>query len=206
MTEKNKLLQRDDSNPVYYIISVFELLLQYYRDNSLERAVRAEKLLQSLHSIFKSETTARVLFYFIEHKAATGWLVQVHLHLPEVTAYYILRKLRKMGFIVPAKEIRKQVDSKGGPRPTVWALVGSHQEEVAAAIRLHYRSLSPKYLAAEKVAQSALTRFSTIRVYNTVTQRQLVDETRRLEVNYKVSDVAEIALEILHEKGVQVIR
>ena len=39
----------------------------------------------------------------------------------------------------------------------MWGLVGScSDEEVARAVTLHYRTLSPKYRAAEKVAQTIL--------------------------------------------------
>ena len=53
--------------------------------------------------------------------------------MPEATAYRSLKQLRFLGFVVPALKVSKVKRSKGGPRPTVWALEGASQEEVTRA-------------------------------------------------------------------------
>jgi len=53
--------------------------------------------------------------------------------MPEATAYRALKQLKSLGFIVPALKVSKVKNSRGGPRPNVWALEGASQEEVARA-------------------------------------------------------------------------
>ncbi|GAI17369.1 unnamed protein product [marine sediment metagenome] len=71
--------------------------------------------------------------YFCLHGAATAWNLRNELDMPEATAYRALKQLKILGFIVPALKVSKITHSKGGPRPTVWALDGASQEEVARA-------------------------------------------------------------------------
>jgi len=60
--------------------------------------------------------------------------------MPEATAYRALKQLRTLGFIVPALKVSKVRHSRGGPRPTIWALEGASQEEVARAYHEMRRS------------------------------------------------------------------
>jgi len=76
---------------------------------------------------------SKVFKYFCLHGAATAWTLQNELDMPEATAYRSLKQLRFLGFVVPALKVSKVKRSKGGPRPTVWALEGASQEEVTRA-------------------------------------------------------------------------
>jgi len=60
--------------------------------------------------------------------------------MPEATAYRALKQLRTLGFIAPALKVSKVRHSKGGPRPTIWALEDASQEEVARAYHEMRRS------------------------------------------------------------------
>ena len=105
----------------------FKLLLDKC-DNNSTRIV-----LSKLRSIFGSKAVSEVFTYFCLHGAATGWTLRNELDMPEATAYRALKQLRSLGFIEPALKVSKISHSKGGPRPTVWALEGASQEEVARA-------------------------------------------------------------------------
>ena len=117
----------DEGNPIGDIVYAFKLLL-YKGDNNSTNII-----LSKLRRIFSSEAVSEVFTYFCQHGAATAWVIQCQLDMPEATTYRALKQLRILGFIVPAIKVSKMKRSKGGPRPTVWALEGATQEEVTKA-------------------------------------------------------------------------
>ena len=121
-----KTLSVDEGNPIYDIIQVFKALFKQ-RESDSKRTV-----LSKLQSIFASKAVSEVFTYFCLQGAATAWNIRKELNMPETTVYRALKQLRILGFVVPAMKVRK-VKSRGGPRPTVWALEGASQEEVARA-------------------------------------------------------------------------
>ena len=78
-------------------------------------------------------------------------------------------------------------------------------EEVARAIMLHYRTLSPKYRAAEKVAQTILDEFKRDQPME-VNNRDIMHRVKAMRIPYSGSDVADLAAQYLHEKGIKVWR
>ena len=74
-----------------------------------------------------------VFTYFCLHGATTAWTLQNDLDMPEATAYRALKQLRSLKIVVPALKMSKTKRSKGGPRPTVWALEDTSLEEVTRA-------------------------------------------------------------------------
>jgi len=90
--------------------------------------------------------------------------------------------------------------------PRVWGLVGHcSDEEVARAITLHYRALSPKYRAAEKVAQTILDEFKRDRPME-VKYRDIMQRVKAMKIPYSGPDVTDLAAQYLHEKGIKVWR
>ena len=122
-----RTLSCDESSPIDDIVYAFKLLLDKCDNNS------THIVLSKLRSIFASKAVSEVFTYFCLHGAATGWALRNDLNMPEANAYRALKQLKTMGFIVPAMKVTKVNRSKGGPRPTVWALEGASQEEVARA-------------------------------------------------------------------------
>ncbi|GAI16172.1 unnamed protein product, partial [marine sediment metagenome] len=144
-------LSPDESNPNIDIIKKLKLLLLYKSTNPLDRARHAQRLLSFFESIFTSGSTGAIFLYLLDRGAATSWLIQVDLEIPEATAYQSMKRLRAMKLITPEWRIPKQKGSKGGPRPVVWALLDSSVEDVARAARDHQRAQSPNYRVAEKL-------------------------------------------------------
>lgn len=126
----------DESNPIGNIIQAFKALFPRYSNAAYKRII-----LSKLRGIFNSYSASTIFTYFCQHGAATAWVLQCHLDICETTTYRALKPLRELGFIVPALKVSKVKRSKGGPRPTVWALEGASPQEVADALRLHYRLL-----------------------------------------------------------------
>ena len=196
----------DESNPVYDIIYAFKLLLQQCGSNSSASIVKAQTILSKIRGILVSESTAEVFFYLCLKGAATAWVLRCQLDMPEATAYRALKKLRSLGFITPAIKVYKTRNSKGGPRPTVWALDGASTEDVANALKLHYRMLSPKFRIAEEVAQSIIDEYMKPNHATEISYREIIIHIKELKIPFRAPDIADLAATYLHEKGIKVWR
>jgi len=70
---------------------------------------------------------------------------------------------------------------------------------------LHYQRLSPKYRAAEKVAQTILDEFTEDRPME-VKYGDIMHKVKKMKIPYSGPDVADLAAQYLHEKGIKVWR
>lgn len=201
-----KLPPQDESNPVYHIIYAFKLLLLNRGSNSPFSIVYAQTILSKIRGILGSDSTAETFAYLCLNGASTAWVLQCKLDIPESTTYRALKQLRSLGFITPAIKVSKVKGSKGGPRPTVWVLEGATTEEVARALNLHYRMISPKYKIAEEVAQSILDDYITPRQVTEITYREIIVQVKELKIPFSTPDIADLAATYLHEKGIKVWR
>ena len=163
-------------------------------------------MLSKIRSIFSSEAVSEVFTYFCLHGASTAWVVQCHLEMSEATTYRALKQLRSLKIIVPALKVGKSRKSKGGPRPTVWALEDTSPDDVAEALRLHYRLLSPNYRIAEKVAQTILDEFHEKGKPPEINYREIIIHIKELKIPFTTPDIADLAAQYLHEKGIKVWR
>lgn len=201
-----RLVSSDESNPNIIIIKKMKLILYNESINPLEKVMWAQRLLSFLESIFKSEATGAVFMYLLGRGAATSWLIQVDLDMPESTAHRALKRLRKLGLITPEWRIPKAKHSPGGPRPYVWALLDAHTEDVARAARDHQRALSPKYRIAEEVAQSILDDYITPRQVTEINYREIIIHVKELNIPFRTPDIADLAATYLNERGIKVWR
>lgn len=188
-------------------VDVYRRLLLLNEKNNLATTLKnIQELLSFSEKVFSSSSVAETFLYFCLHGAATAWVLQAELSLPEATTYRALKRLRALRIVVPALKARKLKSSKGGPKPTVWSLEGASPEEVATALKLHYRMLSPKYRAAEEVAQSILDDYVAKRKLDEISYREIIVQIKELRLPYRAPDIADLAAQYLHEKGVKVWR
>lgn len=170
---------QDETNSTINTIKKMKLLLLSESTNPIKRAKHANKILSFIESIFSSHGTAEVFVYLLEHGAATAWTLQVDLQIPESTAYRALKRLRRLGLIDAAIKLHRLHDVRGGPRPTVWMLLGADVETVPLAINRHNRALSPNYRMAEEIAQSLLETWLVPKRLSEYHYRDLVVDVRR---------------------------
>ncbi|GAJ12907.1 unnamed protein product, partial [marine sediment metagenome] len=145
-----------------------------------------------------------VFIYLLDRNACTAWLLQVHLNMPEATAYRTLKRLRSLGVLEKVMIIRKPVKSSGGPRPTVWAILGASREDIANVIGDHNRSLSPKYRVAEEIVQSMMKDFMSIRVKQEITRKEIHFVLNEFKMPYRKYDVQLFIEQIFKDKGIKV--
>ncbi len=194
-----------ETNFVRYT-QIFRQLLLLNEKNDLATTLKnIQELLNFSESIFSSPAVAETFLYFCLHGAGTAWVLQTELNQPEATVYRTLKRLRAVGLISPALKVSKVQSSKGGPRPTVWSLESATGDEIAAALKHHYRTLSPKYRVAEEVAQTILDQYVQ-KGHEEITYRDLLDQIKEMRIPFKAPDIADLAAQYLVEKGVKVWR
>lgn len=208
MSDKKRSAARGGrgSNFIKYIEVYRQLLLLNEKNNLATTLKNIQELLTFTEKVFSSPAVAEVFLYFCLHGAATAWVIQNELSLPEATAYRALKRLRSIGIVVPALKVSKVKSSKGGPRPTVWSLDGSSNEEVAKSLRLHYQLLSPKFQVAETVAQTILEEYLNKRKLDEISYREIVVQIKALRVPFRTPDIADLAATYLNERGIKVWR
>jgi hypothetical protein len=199
-------ISRGESNFRKYV-EVYRRLLLLNEENNLATTLKnIQELLSFSEKIFSSSAIAEAFLYFCLHGASTAWVLQNELNMPEATAYRALKRLRCLGIVVPALKVSKVRNSKGGPRPTVWALEGGSTEEVARALRLHYRMLSPKFRVAEGVAQSIMDEYIVKRNVYEISYKEIVIQVKEMKIPFRTPDIANLAADYLHDKGIKVWR
>jgi predicted transcriptional regulator len=208
MSDKKRSAARGGrgNNFIKYIEVYRQLLLLNEKNNLATTLKNIQELLTFTEKVFSSPAVAEVFLYFCLHGAATAWVIQNELSLPEATAYRALKRLRSIGIVVPALKVSKVKSSKGGPRPTVWSLDGSSNEEIAKSLRLHYQLLSPKFQVAETVAQTILEEYINKRNVDEISYREIVVQIKALRVPFRTPDIADLAATYLNERGIKVWR
>jgi predicted transcriptional regulator len=197
-------VSRNESNFLKYV-DVYRRLLLLNGENNLATTLKnIQELLSFSEKIFSSSAVAEAFLYFCLHGASTAWVLQNELNMPEATAYRALKRLRSLDIVVPALKVSKLKSSKGGPRPTIWALEGASTEEVARALRLHYKMLSPKFRVAEDVAQTIIDEYLSKRNVDEISYREIVIKVKELRMPFRTPDIANLAATYLHEKGIKV--
>jgi len=193
-----------ESIPVYDIVREFRILLSKCKNYSQDQLTWTRRTLSLCRGVFSSEAVASAFIYLCSHGAATAWILQVQLGLPEATAFRVLKRLRALGVVEPVLKLPRWKLKRSGPVPKVWGLPGCSKEEVASCINLHYRCLSPKYRLAQEVAQSMLTRY--VVKPKEVSYREILIHIRELRVPFTAPDIADMSAQYLHERGIKVWR
>jgi len=182
------------------------LLLLNEKNDLATTLKNIQELMSFSEKIFSSSAVSEAFLYFCLHGASTAWVLQCELNMPEATVYRALKRLRAMGVVVPALKVSKVKRSKGGPRPTVWAIDSATPEEVSTALKHHYRMLSPKFRVAEEVAQTILDEFAEKGIPLEINYRDIMLQVRELKIPFKGPDIADLAAQYLHERGIKVWR
>jgi len=200
----DQLVSAEENNTQYNIIRVFKLLFILHKNNYVDDTMTHIKLLSQLGTIFKSEATAKTFVFFIQNGASTAWVIQTRLGISVARTYSVLRDLTALGLVEQIRKVQRVEFVRGGPKPKVYGLLGCTKNEVVAAINLHNRSKSPKYLHAEDVAQSILEKYLIPRRLTEISHRDLMMQIRACEKPYHQRDIYDITSKILRGNGIKV--
>lgn len=202
----SELLKRSRGNYVYYIITAFKLIIKSFENQPLNQLNLERKTLSICNSIFRGRATAEVFLYLCKNGASTSWVLQVQLNMSEATTFNALKRLRSSNIVEPMIRIMQKKGTKGGPRPTIWGLIGCTNEEIAGAINLHHRCMSPKYRLAEEIAQKMLKEYIIPKGVNEISLLDIVKEVKMGGRKFQYMDVANLAAQYLHEEGIKIWR
>jgi len=208
-------LSQDERIPSIDIVNEFEILF-YICENIVKKPITQRlKTLSQMKRIFASEVLGRVFFYLVEKKAFSAWDIQVHLNIPEATAYKHIKTLRSMGVLTKALKAKQRVKTwsrkhgsmkKPGPFPIIWQSQKADAEDIVEALNRHYRSLSPKYRVAEKIAQTILTDIIEKETIPEIKYHEIIQIVKENKLHRELVDIADLTAQYLHEKGVKVWR
>ena len=209
--KKDQLLSMFESNPVYYIIRQIKLLTYIERINPDSSAPFLPELfsvsesnLRDVGKILTSDSLRRVAWYFLDYGAATSLILQFRVDIPEATAFRHIKTLNKMGILLPAVKSRHPVDCKGGPRPTVWMVSDAKFDQISETQKLHFRLLSPKYIAGERLGQLILEEYLEPKHLDTITGKDVWGIARKQGIRGELSDIVNFAMRYLGEQGIKV--
>jgi predicted transcriptional regulator len=206
---KKRAVRRSSSKESQFAkyVEVFRKLLLLNEKNDLATTLKnIQELMSFSEKIFSSSAVSEAFLYFCLHGASTAWVLQTELGMPEATVYRALKRLRAMGVVVPALKVSKVKRSKGGPRPTVWAIETASADEIAKALKHHYRMLSPKFRVAEEVAQTILDQFAEKGAPMEISYREIMVKVRELKIPFRIPDIADLTAQYLNEKGLKIWR
>ncbi len=207
--DKNRSVKRSNGSAANFAkyVEVFRKLLLLNEKNDLSTTLKnIQELMSFSEKIFSSSAVSEAFLYFCLHGASTAWVLQCELNMPEATVYRALKRLRAMGVVMPALKVSKVKSSKGGPRPTVWAIDTASPDEVAVALKHHYKMLSPKFRVAEEIAQTILDEYQETGKPLEIQYRDIMGKAKALKIPFKGPDIAELAAQYLHERGIKVWR
>ncbi len=198
-------MSKVENNPVYSIVNHFKLLLLSYEGYEGGEELHTRLILSKLRSIFRSKAVAESFTYFCRHGAASAWVLQCRLGLPEATAYRVMKSLRSLGFIAPALKVSQTKRSKGGPRPVIWVIEGAGTEDITKALVVHNQMLSPKFRMAENIANAILEEYKEAGKLE-IHYRDIARYIRKNKLPFKGNDIPELTARYLHTKGMKVWR
>ena len=196
------ILSESESNPYTNIIRKIKLLLLTERTNPLDATKNLLELLSFIEKLGKGRTF-EAFCYFIEHEASTTLTISVDLNMSEATSYRVVKKLRSLRIIEPRIRVKHPAHQRGGPRPTVYALIDTSPEKIAEAISKHYRVLNPKYRTAEEIVQKILKEYGGL-------GREITGSSLSTRIRLhgftgsELYDVKMISIQLLKSHGVKV--
>lgn len=201
----SELVAENADNSLLSIITDFKLVVKKYASNPAKSMSWTSRLLEFFAGITSNRSAPPLFFFLCLQGAVTAWTLQCELDVSEDRVHRALRHLKAIGVIEPAIKVSHRT-SKGGPRPTVWILLGSSPEDIARAMRRHTRLQSPKFRVAEDIAQTILEDYITKRQVTEITYKEILVVIKELKVPFRVPDIAELTANCLSERGIKVWR
>lgn len=161
-------------------------------------------ILREAGRILGDDTLRRVAFLALDCGAVTELIVRETLGVNHTAAVRALRLLRDHGVLLPALPMRRPRGARGGPRVTVYRTPRGTPDQVAAAVELQRRLESPKYVEAARFAQLLLEEYIGGR--GEIRYRDILEHVREAKLPFAAPDMAELAAQVLTERGVRVWR
>lgn len=197
------------TNPQYNIENINELIVTFVTINSQLPDNLRDEFFTKFGTIWKSNQIRESLIVLCRLRAATQRQIQRETGLSRTSVSRAFTYLRDQGLIKPATKVRS-IFSKGGPRPTIWAVLDHDPEDILKASQDHVKSSSPVYSEAERITQFILDEYLTLKpdwMRDQIKFKEILHIIRENTTNYQVADLAKlVALQLQNDMGVKVWR
>jgi len=188
------------SNPQYNKINENQLFLSYAARNSFFTPTKLREFLAQFEKILIRKERKEPYLYFLENGAATIPLVRDELKMDEKSTYRGVNWLVKNGFLEKLRPIKGA--KKGGPKPILYGLPGIDEKTIAEAIIKVQRNYEPAYKVVTDIVQRTWDHIKDEEIQFS----KIVNLSRRHCQGYQFIDIAELAAQELHRKGVKIWR
>jgi len=117
-----------------------------------------------------------------------------------------LKYLRLEGLVKAAQKV-KVYGIKGGPKHTIWGILGYTPDDVTKAIQTHLKMSTPAYGEAERITQLLLDDYipNLPQFQKDLRFKEIHTFVKRKSTGYDTYTVARLVARRLHRKGVKVV-
>ncbi|MFX0211959.1 MAG: hypothetical protein ACFFDT_38645 [Candidatus Hodarchaeota archaeon] len=204
-----ELLSIFGNNRGYNIESVNQLLVTFVTINSQLPDNLRREFFTKVDKIWGTDSIRKTFLYLCNHRAATQFMISKGTNLSIMSVSRAVNYLKKEKLIVEATKVRMAY-SKGGPRPSVWAVINYDPEDVKEACEKHARINTPAFSEANRITQFILDEFLALKpewLKKQIQYRDIIKIIRENSTNYQFSDMAQIVSEQLQvQHGVKIWR
>lgn len=201
----NQLVTDYVTNPGIYNKSENELIVTFVTNFSFLERERKRQLVTKLGTILHSPTILETLEVLCDRKAATITTLCRDYRFDKMALSRSLGELRSMGLVLPTGKAL-HVKNLGGPKPTVWAIIGYDPQDVAKANQEHNKTASPLYTESNRVAQIVLDDYLTPRRLSECNLSDISYYINKQNPGFPKPDFTNQVLTVLRSKGVTVWR
>lgn len=199
-----QLVSKKETNPRLYIINAVELIHYFENINSTDPLTALEELFHFSETILKNRSTRTVFRKLIQEKVVTGPDLQATCGLSPAMTYKILAEFEKMGLIESLTKSRPVKNSRGGPRVTLYGLVGVWTPEDILQAGFRLDSLrDPGMALVLRGTQLILEDYGS---RGEVKFTQIQDMMRPLSSGYNVEGISDMVAKGVSQKGLKVWR
>lgn len=165
-------------------------------------------LLRKLRHIASSRDAYEVFLYSLRRRAFTAKMAINELNITESNFYKVKDRLLDGGFIVEAMKTPRMMKrrlSKGGPRPTIFAVEEYNPDDINKALQLHEAMCSKKFRTATRISQLLLEEYIEPTGVKEIKYQTIASEYKK-RFDRVDPDILDMTASYLHKVGVKVWR
>ena len=207
--------RRGNDSP-YYLLKAIKLLSRQREFNSTIFSGELPGLLSGIEfdsnslrvagRILSNDALRRTTFHKMDSGAVILLILREALGLSLGTASRHLNDLQSYGIISPSVRLLRPMDTGGGPRVKIYQTLDASPDQVTSVIEQQRRLESPKYRQAIRVTEALLRDNPKILRSGETSYGELVESVKVMRLNYNMSDIVQLVIRNLHERGVKVWR
>lgn len=191
--QTDKLLSKNESNPLYNIYNENQLLYYNYDSNSFYVHGEITQLFSKFESILRKPRVKKLLLWFLENKATTMSYLVDHQGYDN-NVHRDVAILERHGFVKPYFKIKAK--DGGGPKPILYGLPDLSTEVIAETTLMIQRKNQKIFRHVDVLVQKSLDEVRDEEIQFT----KIMRITRMNASGYHYKDLADVVAEELQSK------